>query len=187
MTERYRYSLIRGGGFDRICNENYGEERMRPILQDLLDKAHYGVLFLERRRNGYTDKQVESFYEMIEDHLTYSFLTNRSYMGVHGNSGAFVFRMDDEMVEILVELSENNLFFHDEFKQVTSPFWDLCLFREDGSLLLGTVSHEYDADFYLTEEERDRMTAVIELRKEKLEFETASLAKFTIPLYDEEK
>ncbi|MBR6501209.1 MAG: hypothetical protein IKT25_06860 [Firmicutes bacterium] len=187
MTERYRYSLIRGGGFDRICNENYGEERMRPILQDLLDKAHYGVLFLERRRNGYTDKQVESFYEMIEDHLTYSFLTNRSYMGVHGNSGAFVFKMDEEMLETLVELSENNLFFHDEFGQVSSPFWDLCLFREDGSLVLGTVSHEYDADLYLTEEEMERLGLDVEFRKEKLEFEAASLAKFTIPLYDEEK
>ena len=69
MTERYRYSLIRRGEFDRICKENHGEELMRSIL--------------------------------------------------------------------------------------------------------------------LTEEERDRMTAAIELRKEKLEFETAALAKFTIPLFDD--
>ncbi|MBQ8589317.1 MAG: hypothetical protein IJ486_02560 [Firmicutes bacterium] len=80
---------------------------------------------------------------------------------------------------------ENNLFFHDEFGQVTSPFWDLCLFREDGSLVLGTLLHEHDADLYLTEEGMKRLGLNVEFRKEKLEFESASLAKFTIPMYDE--
>jgi hypothetical protein len=99
--------------------------------------------------------------------------------------------MDDEMVEILVELSENNLFFHDEFKQVTSPFWDLCLFREDGSLLLGTVSHEYDADFYLTEEEMERCrtyckgSGVVWLDKGKLGKNESLFAKLAAMDYTE--
>lgn len=183
----YRYSLMRGETFSQIQCENFGEDLMRPLLRKLSDKAHYGVLFLNRRRNGYSDQQVEAFYELLEDHITYSFLTNQSYMGNQRDSGAFVFRMDEAMVEILVVLSENNLFFHDEFGQVTSPFWNLCLFREDGSLLLGTVSHEFDADLYLTQDEMEGLDLEVKYRKSKVEYEVAELAKFTIPLYEEEK
>ena len=159
---------------------------MGPLLFDLKELTHYGVMFLERHRNHYKDYVVENFFEMFKDYVTYSFLTDRSYKGEGWNSGVFVFLMNEEMQKILVELSENSLFFRDELGQITSPFWDLCLFRKDGTLLLGTVSHELEADLYLTEEERDRLNVDVEFRKEKLEYETAELAKFTIPLYDKE-
>jgi len=174
---KYCYSMIR--------SEGRGFGLMGQLLFDLKELSYYGVVFLERHRNHYKECVVEDFYEMFKEHITYSFLTDYSYKGGQWNSGAFVFLMNEEMQKVLVELSENSLFFRDERGQITSPFWDLCLFRKDGTLLLGTVSHELEADLYLTEEERDRLNVDIEFRKEKLEYETAELARFTIPLYDE--
>lgn len=161
------------------------EKLMGSLLRGLERQCHYGVMFIEWQRNRFSDDLIEFFWGKFEKYVTYSFQTRTSYMEHWARKGAFVFLMTSEMIEILVDLSEGNLFFRDEFNQITCPFCDLCLFRKDGTLLLGTVSHEKIADLYLTEDEKSQLNVEAEFKKEKLEYERAEIAKFTVPLYDE--
>jgi len=167
----------------KLSLKSYEEKiSLNQILYDIQDYVHYGVLFVEWRRNFFGDRGIKFFLDEIENHLLYSFTTDYCYASNRGRRDAFVFKMNNDMLQILINMSENNLFFYDEHGLETSPLRDLCLFRSDETLLLGTYSHEKIADLYLTEEEESNLWIEYDMEKRELRGKELTLSNFHIPM-----
>lgn len=66
-----------------------------------------------------------------------------------------VYRYCEAVKEILTNLSGvTNIYFEDErHRLITAHPMDLCLYRQDGGMIFGSVSHEHLASFFLDENE----------------------------------
>lgn len=115
---------------------------------------------LMRQRSDNRAMLCKKFMKEMEPFLIHGFDTTEwycYYVTEENKLSINIYHFNEETIQILNSYLDN-LFFIEENGEWSVMPQDICFFRKDKTLFLGTVSHENIAEFFLSEEEYNEIT-----------------------------